>query len=516
MKLLAQRHTVSGPTSEFMHVLWPNKLQWRLTVSYTIASVAASVVILFIGGVVAASVVLLTPVWPFIVATDALTLAPQARELLLQSEPSRAAMTTWLLQLKAGLEDPRHQRRSGFSFSFDRDHTQVSLMLADAGGKVLATAPEHSASVGKALQELLSSSEQPLLRSALQGVTDEARLSQRTTDGAALAIVPILNADGKILGVLSARIRRPFVASDFLQNVFSQFPIRLAVVAPCAALFGFGFGFFAARRLTKRIDRLRNAASEWGRGNFGASADERAPDELGQLAHELNRMAEDLQELLNLRQEVAAVNERHRLARELHDTVKQQIFAANMQISAARNSANNPKDAALRLDEAQKLIGYAQQELKAALLELRPGSGQDVLAERLRTYVASWSWQSNIGGVFTADHVDNPPPAIAQALFRIAQESLANVARHSGASRARVELRSESKGSVVLRVTDDGHGFCEAETSGGTGLRNMRERAEALPEGRLRIITKPGEGTKVEVTCAMIDATVRMGQHHVR
>src|SRR5262245_34531512 len=106
-----------------MRIPRPKRIQWKLTISYTLASMGASVVILFLGGVVAASVVLLTPVWPLIVATDALSLAPQARLLLEESPPAKAKIASWLLQLKAGLEDPQHRRLNGFSFSFDREHT---------------------------------------------------------------------------------------------------------------------------------------------------------------------------------------------------------------------------------------------------------------------------------------------------------------------------------------------------------------------------------------------------------
>src|SRR5262245_41101935 len=118
-----------------MRLPFPKTIQWRLTLSYTLASVAASIVILVLGGVVAASVVVSTPVWPLVVATDALTLAPQARPLLEESPPANAKIATWLLQLKAGIEDPQHRRLNGFSFSFDREHAQVQLVMADARGK---------------------------------------------------------------------------------------------------------------------------------------------------------------------------------------------------------------------------------------------------------------------------------------------------------------------------------------------------------------------------------------------
>ena len=113
------------------------------------------------------------------------------------------------------------------------------------------------------------------------------------------------------------------------------------------------------------------------------------------------------------------------------------------------------------------------------------------MAEKFRAYVADWGWQSNISATFTARDVLPLPQPTGHALFRIAQEALANVARHSAAARTSVELSSEPGGIVALRITDDGRSFDPSETSGGMGLRNMQERAEALPQGRLTITSKP-------------------------
>lgn len=506
---------------KYMRLPRLNKLQWRLTISYTLASVAASVFILLVGGLLAASAVILSPFWPRVVASDVLSLTPQIRPVLEESPPAGARIASWLLQLKAGLEDPQHQRVTGFSFSFDRENTQILLLVADVQGRVLASAPENAFAPGASLTGFLSPEEQPLLSSALQGITNEERVSQRTADGSALAIVPILDTEAKVLGVMMARIRRPFTASAFLENSLRNLPVQIALVAPCAAIFGVLFGFLIARRLARRIDHLGSAALEWGHGNFGSAADDPTRDELGQLAHQLNRMAGELRELLALRQEMAALDERHRLARELHDTVKQQVFAASMQISAARGLLEtNPQSAALRLDDAEKLMSYAQHELKAALRELRPTVEQEPeLAARLKAYVGDWGWQSNITATFTGGDVLPLPQPTGHALFRIAQEalaSLANVARHSGAAKASVELSGEPGGVVALRISDDGRGFAPSETSGGMGLRNMRERAEALPQGRLTITSKSGQGTRIEITCATGRVAARKDEENVR
>ena len=148
---------------------------------------------------------------------------------------------------------------------------------------------------------------------------------------------------------------------------------------------------------------------------------------------------------------------------------------------------------------------------------LRPAAEQEPdLAEKLRAYVADWGWQSNISATFTAGDVLALPQATAHALFRIAQEALANVARHSGAARTSVELSSEPGGIVALRIADDGRGFAPFETAGGMGLRNMRERCEALPQGRLTITSKPAQGTRIAATCTTGKIAARKDEEHVR
>jgi signal transduction histidine kinase len=94
-------------------------------------------------------------------------------------------------------------------------------------------------------------------------------------------------------------------------------------------------------------------------------------------------------------------------------------------------------------------------------------------------------------------------PTTETALFRVAQQALANVADHAGASSVEVLLERSATGEVLLKIVDDGHGFdpLHVQPAGpqlGFGLTSMRERSEAVG-GRLTIRTAPGAGTTVEV-----------------
>jgi signal transduction histidine kinase len=103
-------------------------------------------------------------------------------------------------------------------------------------------------------------------------------------------------------------------------------------------------------------------------------------------------------------------------------------------------------------------------------------------------------------------------PGVAEALHRIAQEALANVARHARASSVQVRL-SGSSGRLELEVADDGAGFEPSGGAGGMGLQNMRARmAEA--GGELRIVSRPGEGTRVTASMPVDEPAPALRRRH--
>ena len=124
------------------------------------------------------------------------------------------------------------------------------------------------------------------------------------------------------------------------------------------------------------------------------------------------------------------------------------------------------------------------------------------LAAALRDYAESWSAGSEVPVDVRVRGEREAPLEVEQAVFRIAQEALANVAKHSGASRAEIDLIYAPE-SLTLRVADDGRGFNVAEAPGeGFGLQSMGERASALA-GRVEVDSVPGEGTRVECVCPL-------------
>ena len=136
------------------------------------------------------------------------------------------------------------------------------------------------------------------------------------------------------------------------------------------------------------------------------------------------------------------------------------------------------------------------QALRPAALE------QQGLVEAVRELASHWSQQSGIEALVTVAGELVPSTKVEETLFRIVQEALANVARHSGATRVEIILASEQD-TCRLRVDDNGQGFDYATRPGrGIGLLSMQERMHSV-DGTLLIESAPGQGTHITACCPM-------------
>lgn len=216
---------------------------------------------------------------------------------------------------------------------------------------------------------------------------------------------------------------------------------------------------------------------------------EKARDQNQQLVDELKETQQKLRDL-------AVVDERNRLARDLHDSVKQQVFAISMQLGAARVSLSETDKAYPPVTEAERLAQQAGAELTSLINALRPPAlEKKPLADAIREYVDDWSRQNKIPAESDVDTTINVNQQTEQALFRILQEALSNVARHSKADRVNVELKSESD-VIVLMIEDNGVGFNEQKGAAGIGLASMQERLIAV-NGKVDIVSEHSKGTRV-------------------
>jgi PAS domain S-box-containing protein len=202
-------------------------------------------------------------------------------------------------------------------------------------------------------------------------------------------------------------------------------------------------------------------------------------------------------------QRLAVSEERNRLARDLHDSVTQELFSMTMIAGALPLLMDRKPEAAKeRLSRLHDLARGALAEMRALLFALRPAALEDEgLVSALRKHAAAFEHREGVAVDLKLDFDERLPNPIEEALYRVAQEALNNVAKHARATRVEISLTCEDE-RVCLTVRDDGAGMDQAaaQLAGTFGLRGMRERVTPL-SGDLRITSASGEGTTV---CAEI------------
>ncbi|MGW2639714.1 GAF domain-containing sensor histidine kinase [Streptomyces sp. NPDC001348] len=200
--------------------------------------------------------------------------------------------------------------------------------------------------------------------------------------------------------------------------------------------------------------------------------------------------------------ELTIAEERSRLAHELHDAVSQKLFSLRLTAQAAAALVDrDPARAKGELQQVAALAAEAADELRAAVVELRPAAlDEDGLIATLRTQIQVLDRAHTARVTFAAHGFRALPAAQEEAVLRVAQEALHNALRHSGAEHVDVSVTRRGHGAV-LRVTDDGRGFDpQTVRSAGRhlGLVSMRDRASGAG-GRLTVESAPGKGTTIEM-----------------
>ena len=198
--------------------------------------------------------------------------------------------------------------------------------------------------------------------------------------------------------------------------------------------------------------------------------------------------------------DVATSQERQRLARDLHDAVSQTLFAVSLIAEVLpRIYEKNAAKGQARLEELRQLTRGALAEMRTLLLELRPAALADMsLPELLRQFSDAIIGRARIPVQMELGECSDLPPEVKVAFYRISQEALNNVAKHSGATHAWVALSCTDR-AIHLVVRDDGAGFDpNAIPAGHLGLAIMRERAEAIGAS-LSVTSRPGEGSAVSL-----------------
>lgn len=308
-------------------------------------------------------------------------------------------------------------------------------------------------------------------------------------------------------------------SSEVYRRSRERLTVHLIGLFSVAALV-FGAAWVSTDRYVARpLARLTSAAGQLAAGNLSERSGLVYEGEIGRLAHSFDLMAASVQReetrsaemlkalrALTAQIERAREEERTRIAREIHDELGQQLTAMRFDLIDMKNrlhegpSPNSPLEAALceRIAELTGLVDSTIGGVRRIATELRP--------RILDTFgpVAAIEWlagdfekRTHIRCIYQGPAELETGPELSTTLFRICQESLTNVARHSRATEVRVRLTADSEW-ITLEAHDNGCGLSGGipEQTRSLGVMGMRERAR-MAGGDLEIRSEPGMGTTV-------------------
>ncbi|HLR74749.1 MAG TPA: sensor histidine kinase [Virgibacillus sp.] len=275
-------------------------------------------------------------------------------------------------------------------------------------------------------------------------------------------------------------------------------------------------GFKSSGNFKERLDYISVLITQFANGNYQSRLQFNENDEVTRISKELNELGEKLQNQVKSLQRMADENasfaksahkaavmeERQRLARDLHDSVSQQLFALTMLSEAALKQIDtNPELAKEQLFEVTSAGVIAQSEMRALLLHLRPVylSGEP-LTKGVRQLIGDLQQKCPINFDIQMDEELELTDTTEEHVFRIIQESLANILRHSHATKVTLNIFRKND-ELFVHVSDNGQGFnidkhIKQKTS--YGLKTMQERSEELG-GTFNIRSKENEGTYIDI-----------------
>jgi NarL family two-component system sensor histidine kinase LiaS len=214
---------------------------------------------------------------------------------------------------------------------------------------------------------------------------------------------------------------------------------------------------------------------------------------------ELSSELQSLSSTQNMDRAAIVETERIRISRELHDSVSQELFAATMILSSVVDNPNlTSNQITSQTSLTLKILHEAQDEMRALLLHLRPSEladktlteGLNALIDELQAKISA-KITANVAEIIADKNIENN-------IFRMTQELLSNTLRHAKAHNIYISF-SQTAGTLVLRVKDDGVGFdTSVEKTASQGLKNIKERTLSLG-GTVELTSAPGAGTTVKI-----------------
>jgi NarL family two-component system sensor histidine kinase LiaS len=503
------------------------QLRWKLTLSYTLVTVGAFLVILLVmAGLVLTQIFVpknsLNPeeliTWYMSDRTDDFSSNYLLwSEILSQSPADTELVRLYIRESKSFISSSDLLRIGAVQFSAST-MASIRVLIIGADSVLLGTSDLDNSiyrssigiDVGKPFDPTLVPGLEGPFKAALAGDTQPKHLyTILEPDQRYVFAAPLFKRSGgdqgQVVGVIVVIFEAIPTQADVPAHILKIAGRSLIIFLLGVGIMGAIFGAILANGLTKRLRRISDTTDQWSTGDFTTNIDDNVGDEITQLGQRLNRMAEQLKILLRRRQEMAVSEERNRLARDLHDSAKQEALAASLELGTALTLyERDPGEAKKHLQEADTLVDAVRKELTNLVHELRPQAmdSQD-FSETLKEYAFEWSQRNNIELEFNVIGNFELSLQPRETLFRIAQEALANVARHSSASYAELTLEYGT-GSVTMTIKDNGLGFTPEAPHGGVGLASMRERAESAG-GDFTVESVPGRGTQIIVSMPIAD-----------
>lgn len=283
-----------------------------------------------------------------------------------------------------------------------------------------------------------------------------------------------------------------------------------------AIITSFYVGFKSSGDMREKLDSLSVLITQFANGHYDSRVYFNEKDEFARIWDEMNRLGEKLQnqvrslqrlaeeksELAKTAHKSAVIEERQRLARDLHDAVSQQLFALTMLSEAASKQIEvNPELAKKQMKEVTQAALHSQAEMRALLLHLRPVhlSGEP-LAEGIHQLIEELQQKSTLSfDVFISPDLFLPD-MIEEHIFRILQEALSNILRHSFATEVKLNINQKSD-EVSVHLADNGKGFdmrTSMDKKASYGLKTMKERSDEIG-GTFIIRSNVNEGTYIDM-----------------
>jgi len=254
---------------------------------------------------------------------------------------------------------------------------------------------------------------------------------------------------------------------------------------------------------------LKDAATKISKGDYGTRVKNNNNDEIGELIDSFNNMAEQLSiqskqieqdKLLRISSVIdAQENERQRLSRDLHDGLGQMLLAVKMKLEQAKKSSNEKNISTIT--EAIELIKNTIAEIRTISNDLMPTVLANFgLTEGLNKLCRDSLQNSSIDFDFICNNLENINFDEKEQIyiFRIIQEIVNNIIKHSNAKEAQIKIFNEND-TLNIIVKDNGMGFDSTLNKSGNGLKNILERTKLL-NGSLLINSIINQGTTIQIS----------------